>query len=91
MKNKAFSFMYSLNIIGQAIFSLLTPAALMLFVSLILTSRAGAPQWIYAVLLPLGICAGLISMVRCVIAATAALSRLENEQNENKNSGRKNG
>lgn len=87
MKNKAFGFMYSLNIIAQAIFSLVTPTALLFGVGWLLVSRAGAPTWIYAILLPLGILTGLVSMVKGVISATSALERLE-KQDENEKGGR---
>ena len=67
MNNKLFGFLYAVNIIGQAIFTLLTPAALMFGISWLLVSRAGAPSWIYAVFISVGIIAGLVSMVKFVI------------------------
>ena len=79
--------MYSLNIIAQAIFSLGTPTALLFGVGWLLVSRAGAPTWIYAILLPLGILTGLVSMVKGVISATSALERLEG-QNDDERGGR---
>jgi hypothetical protein len=90
MKNKAFGFMYSLNVIGQAIFSLLTPAALMFGISWLLINKLSAPMWIYAITLPIGIISGLFSMVKTVIAATGALERLE-KQNDDMKRGRDDG
>ena len=77
--------MYAMNIVGQAVFSLLTPAALLFCVSWLLVKRASAPEWIYAVLIPIGIIAGLVSMVKFVLSATSALERLEKQ---NKNNGK---
>ena len=84
MNNKLFGFLYALNIIGQAIFTLLTPAALTFGLAWLFVSRAGAPNWLYAILIPLGVIAGLISMVKFVIAATANLERLEKENRKGK-------
>jgi len=83
MQNKFFSVMYGINIVFQATVSLLTPAALMFFVAWLFVSRANAPGWLYAVLIPIGVLAGLVSMIRFVIAATAGLERLE-KQNKTK-------
>ena len=76
--------MYAINIIAQSIFSLVTPAALMFCIAWLFVKKASAPEWLYAVLIPLGIIAGLVSMVRFVLSATSALERLENEQAKNK-------
>ena len=83
--------MYVLNIIAQAIFSLLTPAVLMFCISWLLINKAGAPEWIYAVTISLGIIAGLISMVKFVLAATSALERLEKQNKNNGKTGHNNG
>ncbi len=84
MNNRLFGFLYAVNIIGQAIFTLLMPAALMFGLSWLLVSRAGAPSWLYAVLIPIGVIAGLVSMVKFVIAATSNLERLEKENRKGK-------
>lgn len=87
MQNKFFSVIYAINIVAQAIFNLLTPAALMFFVSWIFTKRVGAPEWIYAIAIPLGIIAGLFSMVRFVITASSNLERLEKQGKNNTKTG----
>ena len=84
MNNKLFGFLYAVNIIGKAIFTLLTPAALMFGISWLLVSRAGAPSWIYAVFISVGIIAGLVSMVKFVINATSNLERLEKQNRKGK-------
>ena len=81
--------MYAINIIAQAVFNLLTPAALMFCIAWLFVNKVSAPEWLYAVLIPLGIIAGLVSMVKFVISATSALERLE-KQTKNKKTGRNN-
>lgn len=81
--------LYLLNIIFQSFLNLLTPIGIGLLISYLLTSYAGAPSWIWALFTVLGVFAGLISMVKFILSATAALDRLEKEQNERqKNSNR---
>ncbi len=50
--------------------------------------KAGAPSWIYAVLVPIGTVIGLISMIKFAITASEALTRLENQKNNKDNSKR---
>ncbi len=82
--------MYAVNIIMQAVFTLVIPAGLLLAISFLFVSRLGAPMWIYAIAITLGIIIGLISMVRFVIAASESLERLEKQQNKNKTGHNKN-
>lgn len=84
MNNRLFGFLYAVNIIGHAIFTLLTPAALMFGLSWLLVSRAGAPSWLYAIFISIGVIAGLVSMVKFVISATSNLERLEKENRKGK-------
>ena len=79
MKNKLFNALYSLNIVFQAIFNLVTPAALFFVIAWLLVTRVGAPEWIYAAAILLGVLIGFYSMIRFVLSATAALERLEKE------------
>ena len=91
MQNKLFSVMYGVNIVAQAIFSLLTPAALMFGIGWLFINKVGAPEWLYAILIPIGILVGLISMVKFVIAAGVNLERLEKQTgNQNKTGNDKN-
>ena len=71
--------MYSLNIILQSFFSLVFPAGITLLLSYLAVRYLGAPEWIYAPLLVIGILSGLVSMVRFIITAMNGLSRLEKE------------
>ena len=83
MHNKLFSFLYGINILAQAIFTLITPAALTFLISWLFISKVGAPSWLYAILIPIGVIAGLVSMVKFVIAATTNLERLEKNNKGN--------
>ena len=80
MHRKFFNAMYVLNIAMQAIFSLLSPIALGALVSWLLVSRAGVGEWIYVVLILLGVGSGLVGMVRFVLSAMSGVERLEKEQ-----------
>ncbi len=74
--------MQALNIVIQSFFNLLTPIGLSILLSWLLTEKAGAPGWIYAVLVFLGVGIGFYSMIRFLLTALAALERLEQEQTE---------
>lgn len=80
---KLFNSLYLLNIVFQAIFTLLTPIGLGVIVSYLLTSYAGAPKWVWAPILILGVFSGLFTMVKFILSATAALERLEKQQETN--------
>ena len=75
--------MYVLNIVFQAFFTLLMPAALCFVIGWALVKYASAPDWIYAPLLVVGILWGFYSMIKFVLTAMAGFERLEREQNEN--------
>ena len=83
--------LYVINIIVQAAFTLLTPAGLMFLLSWLLVDRCGAPTWIYAVTITVGVLAGFISMIRFVISASEGLERLEREREKNNKNTKNNG
>ena len=76
--------MYALNIIMQAFWSLLFPIGAGIFFGWLLTEKFGFGDYVFVILILLGVFTGLISMVRFLISALAGLERLENEQ-KNKN------
>ena len=82
---KLFNSLYLLNIVFQAIVTLATPIALGALISYLLTTYAGAPSWIWAPILLLGVFSGLFTMVKFVLSAMTALERLEKQQNSDKN------
>ena len=88
MHKRFFGFMYGLNIISQAVFSLLTPAALLFAICWLLVSKCGAPEWLYAIFITVGVLIGLISMVRFAITASENLERLEKSKVNNTKTGK---
>ena len=88
--NKGFiDALYVLNIVAQAIFTLLTPPSLLFFIAWLLVSKLSLPEWIYAVAIILGIFIGLFSMVKFVLSATHNLERLEKARSVTQDSGQK--
>ena len=73
---------YVFNIVMQSLFTLLTPAALGFSVCWLFINKVGAPSWIYAIVIPLGIIIGFISMIKFAISASESLERLEKERND---------
>ena len=82
MHKKFFNALYALNIIGQAIFTLIMPTALGFAIGWLLNSRAGVDGWIYAVTVTLGVVCGFCSMIKFTLSAMHTLQRLEEEQKE---------
>lgn len=74
---KFLHFMHWVNILMQAIFSLLFPVALGLGGSYLLVKYANVGTWIYAVLILLGVFSGLVSMVRFILIASRSVVALE--------------
>jgi len=81
MYRKLVSSLYVLNIVSQAIFTLALPIGLGVLVSYLLTSYAGAPPWVWALLVVFGAMSGLYSMIKFILSAMEGLERLEKEHN----------
>lgn len=77
------SALYVLNIIFQAIFTLLIPPALLFFLNLLCVRKLSFPKWTYAISLSVGFIIGIASMIKFAISASEALERLE-KQRKNK-------
>lgn len=75
--------LYVLNIISQAIFTLLTPPAILFFINYLCVRNLSFPTWSYAISLTLGFILGIISMIRFAIAASEGLERLEKQNRKN--------
>lgn len=88
MHKKFFGFMYGMNIISQAILSLLTPPALLFAISWLLVRYAGAPKWIYVISITIGVLGGFVSMVKFAITASENLERLENSKENKEKTGK---
>ena len=78
------STMYVLNIVFQAIFTLLITHALFFFINYLCVWKFEFPTWTYAISLTLGFIIGIISMIKFVISASEALERLEKQRNNKK-------
>ena len=87
MRN-TYSAIYVVNIVFQSIFTLLMYIGGSLLVSWLLVEKCGAPSWLYAIIIILGVMSGLISMIRFILSAMNALASLEKAQKERR---RKNG
>lgn len=74
--------MHWVNIVFQALFSLLFPVALGTGGAYLLVRYAAVGEWIYALLILVGFFAGLISMIRFIMIASHAVARLEQEEKE---------
>ena len=79
MYRKFINAMYAFNIILQAFFSLVAPAALGFLIAWLLVSRLSAPRFLYAIFIIVGLILGFISMIRFVITAMSGIERLEAE------------
>ena len=76
--------LYVLNIIYQAIFTLLTPPALLFLINLLCVKKLSFPKWTYAISLSVGFILGIISMIKFAITASEALERLEKQRKNKK-------
>ena len=84
MRGGAISFVYVLNIIFQALFSLLFSIALLFGIGYLLVEVMGAPEWAYIPCILVGVGTGLVSMVKFILAAMQGLDRLEAERGKRK-------
>ena len=84
MHKKLFNALYILNIVSQALFTLIIPAALLYGIAWLLVTRLSLPEWIYAVALVVGFILGFVSMIKFVLTSMAGLERLEKDQADTK-------
>ena len=84
MYKRLVSVMYALNILFQALFTLVMPAALGFGIAWALVSYLGAPEWVYAPLLVVGVLWGFYNMIKFTLSAMAGLERLESSRSEGK-------
>ncbi len=84
MKGHAISFIYVLNIVAQALFSLLFSVAVFFGIGYLAVNTWGAPSWVYVPLILIGVGTGILSMVKFILAAMAGLDRLEEQRRKSK-------
>ena len=82
MKGQVFSFIYVLNIIIQAIFTLAFSILIFIGIGYVAVELIGGPTWIYVITILLGVATGLISMVRFILSAMQGIDRLEAERSK---------
>ena len=84
MYKKFINALYVINIVMQAIVTLIIPISIMFGICWLFIKYASAPMWLYAILLPIGAISGFVSMIRFIIRAAEGLERLEKQKNKNK-------
>lgn len=82
MYRKTVNALYLINIISQAIFTLLTLPALAFLLVFMLVRFAGAPPFLYAILIPLAFIGGIFGMIKFIIKAGDGFERLQREREE---------
>ncbi len=82
--NSFMNALHALNVMIQSFLNLLTPIGLALLVSFLLVEKAGAPSWLYALFVTLGVLSGFYSMIRFILRGMGNLERLEKEQQKRK-------
>ena len=80
---RAYSFIYITNIVFQAIFTLLFHIVTGLLLSWLLVEKFGLPNFIYAILIIIGVIIGLLSMIKFILVSMRALDHLEKSHKEN--------
>lgn len=82
MYKRHITLIYALNIMFQAIFTLALGIGVALLISYIATSNWGAPSWIYAPLVTVGVLTGLVSMLKYLFVAMRSLEKLEKQHEQ---------
>ncbi len=72
-----YSAFYVINIIFQAIVTLLWQIGLALLLGYALVRWASAPTWIYVPIITLGALSGFVSMIRFILSAMRSLENIE--------------
>ena len=80
---------YIVNVVIQGFFSLVFPMGLGLLAAWLLVDKAGAPVFLYPVLIVLGTLIGLYSMVRFILDTMTAVERLDRQREEKRQALRK--
>jgi hypothetical protein len=79
VKRHFISAVYVLNIVIQAIVTLLLNVGIMLFIAWCAVAKLGAPDWLYVPLILIGVFWGLYMMIRFIIVSGEGLERLEKQ------------
>ena len=95
MYKKTVNALYLMNIISQALFTLVTPPALAALLAYLLVKFASAPPYLFAILIPIAFIVGMFGMIKFIIHAGDGFERLQKEREEknrekNQNNGENN-
>ena len=83
MKGRAVSLMYGLNIVMQAIFTLLMSVGVFVGIAYLLSAKAGVGEWVYIPAVIVGLAIGVVSMMKFIYCAMLGLERLERQRDSN--------
>lgn len=78
---------YVINIVFQAIFTLLWQIGLALLIGYLAVDLLSAPKWIYAPLIAVGAITGFYSMIKFILSAMRSIERIEKERKERQKNG----
>ena len=84
------SFLYVLNIIFQALFSMLFSIGVSLLLGWVGTTYWSFPEWVFVPLIIFGVIVGIISMIKFILAATRGLDNLERQHQRDRDAEGKN-
>ena len=87
MYKKFITPVYIINMVMQALFSLIAPIGLMLGLAYLLVTYAEWPTWVYVVFIMLGVLSGLYSMVSFIITASRSLEAIERQHRQKQSGG----
>lgn len=79
---KLYSAIYVINIVFQSLFTLGMHIGASILLSWVFVEKLGAPSWIYAVVILIGVFIGLLSMIRFILSTMKALDSLEKSRKE---------
>ena len=82
MNKKTVGVLYALNIIFGAFYTLAFPVGVAVLAAHLLTKYVGAPSFIWAILITVGVIGGFIAMVKFVISSMSALEKAEKAREE---------
>ena len=80
MRGKIFNFAYAMNFISQSAFSLIMPLGIFLWLGYWLTTDMGAPQWVFAVCIVVGVLTGVLSMFKYIILASKHMPKAKEKE-----------
>ncbi|MBQ7363321.1 MAG: hypothetical protein IJW48_02605 [Clostridia bacterium] len=79
---RGYSTVYIINILTTSIFTLLFDVGFFVLLAWLLTSKLGAPEWLYVPAVLLGLVIGITSMLKFILASMKTLERLDGERED---------